>query len=89
VAIRAPCCKRWFDCPECHKEVTDHELQKTDEMVFACKKCKKVFRKNMRYVLYLYGVVCCSYLSCVDDIAALSRSALRVLAHANSAFAYK
>jgi len=27
----------------------DHELAKTTEMVFACKKCKKVFRKDMSH----------------------------------------
>ncbi|KAI8817767.1 uncharacterized protein EV422DRAFT_499638, partial [Fimicolochytrium jonesii] len=47
VAVRAPCCKKWFDCPECHAEVSDHNLGKTLEMCFACKKCKKVFRKDM------------------------------------------
>ncbi|CAG8765708.1 753_t:CDS:2, partial [Acaulospora morrowiae] len=47
VSIRAPCCKRWFDCAECHAEVADHQIRKTIEMVFACKKCKKVFRKDM------------------------------------------
>jgi uncharacterized CHY-type Zn-finger protein len=47
VAIRAPCCKKWFDCPECHRTSEDHELQKTTEMTFACKKCKKVFRKDL------------------------------------------
>ena len=49
VAIRAPCCKKWFDCPECHEDVfgEDHELMKTMEMVLACKKCKKVFRKDV------------------------------------------
>ncbi|KAI9314504.1 hypothetical protein BX666DRAFT_1967406 [Dichotomocladium elegans] len=47
VAIRAMCCRRWFDCSECHAEVSDHPLRKTNEMVFACKKCKKVFRKDM------------------------------------------
>ncbi|KAJ2662208.1 hypothetical protein IWW48_001948 [Coemansia sp. RSA 1200] len=46
VAIRAVCCKKWFDCPECHAENANHPLQKTDEMVFMCKKCKKAFRKN-------------------------------------------
>lgn len=55
VAVRAPCCKRWFDCPECHAEQTDHELLKTTEMVFACKKCKKCFRKDMKYVSPLLG----------------------------------
>ena len=27
--------------------MSDHELKKTTDMVFACKKCKKVFRKDM------------------------------------------
>ena len=27
--------------------MNDHELKKAPEMVFACKKCKKVFRKDM------------------------------------------
>lgn len=47
VSIRAPCCKQWFDCAECHAETQDHQLKKTTEMVFACKKCKKAFRKDM------------------------------------------
>eukprot|EP00824_Muranothrix_gubernata_P005415 TRINITY_DN16984_c0_g1_i1.p1 TRINITY_DN16984_c0_g1~~TRINITY_DN16984_c0_g1_i1.p1 ORF type:complete len:133 (-),score=26.90 TRINITY_DN16984_c0_g1_i1:24-422(-) len=47
VSIRAPCCRRWFDCPVCHEETADHPLLKTTEMVFACKKCKKVFRKDI------------------------------------------
>ena len=46
-AIRAPCCKKWFDCAECHNEMEDHELKRATEMVFACKKCKKVFRKDL------------------------------------------
>ncbi|KDQ10168.1 hypothetical protein BOTBODRAFT_164110 [Botryobasidium botryosum FD-172 SS1] len=47
VSIRAPCCKKWFDCPECHAEVSSHNLAKTLEMVFMCKKCRKAFRKDM------------------------------------------
>lgn len=39
--------KRWFDCAECHEEMESHKLLKTIEMVFACKKCKKVFRKDV------------------------------------------
>ncbi|KAK8164660.1 zinc finger protein [Phyllosticta citrichinensis] len=46
VAIRSACCRKWFDCAECHAESQDHGLLKTTEMVFACKKCKKCFRKN-------------------------------------------
>lgn len=46
VAIRAPCCKKWFECADCHNELTDHDLRKTNELVFACKICKKVFRKD-------------------------------------------
>merc|ERR1712224_632899 len=47
VSIRAPCCRKWFDCPECHAETQDHELERTIEMVMVCKKCKKVFRKDI------------------------------------------
>ncbi|KAJ2718662.1 hypothetical protein GGI07_005653 [Coemansia sp. Benny D115] len=47
VAIRAPCCKKWFDCPQCHADVSNHELRKANEMIFMCKKCRKAFRKDM------------------------------------------
>ncbi|KAL1702824.1 hypothetical protein EV121DRAFT_209284 [Schizophyllum commune] len=47
VSIRAPCCRQWFDCAECHAETQDHRLAKTNEMTFLCKKCKKAFRKDM------------------------------------------
>ena len=47
VSIRAPCCKAWYDCAECHAEAQDHKLRKTVEMIFMCKKCKKAFRKDM------------------------------------------
>ena len=40
--------RKWYDCAECHQETADHELQQTFEMVFACKKCKKCFRKDAR-----------------------------------------
>ncbi|RDA87966.1 hypothetical protein CP532_3432 [Ophiocordyceps camponoti-leonardi (nom. inval.)] len=46
VAIRSPCCRKWFDCAECHKEQESHTLLQTLEMTFACKKCKKCFRKD-------------------------------------------
>ncbi|KAI0730717.1 CHY zinc finger-domain-containing protein [Earliella scabrosa] len=47
VAIRAPCCRQWFDCAECHAESQSHRLARTTEMAFLCKKCKKAFRKDM------------------------------------------
>ncbi|KAK2748565.1 hypothetical protein FQN57_000700 [Myotisia sp. PD_48] len=46
VAVRSPCCRKWFDCTECHKEQEDHELLPSTEMTLACKKCKKCFRKD-------------------------------------------
>lgn len=57
--MRAPCCKRWFDCPQCHAEVSDHPLMKTAEIILACKKCKRTFRKDATYItskpqLYTY-----------------------------------
>jgi len=48
VSIRSPCCRKWFDCVECHQEQEDHVLLQRFEMIFACKKCKKCFRKDAR-----------------------------------------
>ena len=47
VQVRAQCCKKWFDCPVCHLEVEDHEILRVPEIILACKKCKKVFRKDL------------------------------------------
>ena len=38
--------RKWFDCAECHQEQESHELLRTFEMTFACKKCRKCFRKD-------------------------------------------
>ncbi|KAK3380235.1 hypothetical protein B0T24DRAFT_614626 [Lasiosphaeria ovina] len=46
VAVRSPCCKKWFDCADCHQEQETHPLLQRFEMIFACKKCKKCFRKD-------------------------------------------
>ncbi|KAJ9196663.1 hypothetical protein DTO164E3_6193 [Paecilomyces variotii] len=46
VAIRSPCCRKWFDCAECHYEQESHPLMQSFDMTFACKKCKKCFRKD-------------------------------------------
>jgi uncharacterized CHY-type Zn-finger protein len=48
VSVRAPCCKSWFDCTQCHDEKANHTLLRVFELVFGCKKCKKVFRKDLR-----------------------------------------
>lgn len=34
-------------CAECHGEQSDHELARTTEVSFLCKKCRKAFRKDM------------------------------------------
>ncbi|PWN24126.1 hypothetical protein BCV69DRAFT_280028 [Microstroma glucosiphilum] len=47
VTVRAPCCQRFFDCPQCHAESSDHPLRKTTEMAFVCKACKRAFRKDL------------------------------------------
>lgn len=48
VSVRSPCCKKWFDCAECHQEQETHPLLQRFEMIFACKKCKKCFRKDAK-----------------------------------------
>lgn len=34
-------------CPECHAEKEEHNLKKTNDMHFICKKCRRAFRKDM------------------------------------------
>ncbi|KAK4455992.1 hypothetical protein QBC34DRAFT_388565 [Podospora aff. communis PSN243] len=46
VSIRSPCCRKWYDCVECHQESENHPLLQKFDMTFACKKCKKCFRKD-------------------------------------------
>lgn len=46
VSIRSPCCRKWFDCADCHHEQESHPLKQSLELVFACKKCRKCFRKD-------------------------------------------
>ena len=46
VSIRSPCCCKWFDCADCHNEQESHRILQRFEMVFACKKCHKCFRKD-------------------------------------------
>eukprot|EP00638_Chattonella_subsalsa_P001659 CAMPEP_0117767004 /NCGR_PEP_ID=MMETSP0947-20121206/21318_1 /TAXON_ID=44440 /ORGANISM="Chattonella subsalsa, Strain CCMP2191" /LENGTH=111 /DNA_ID=CAMNT_0005590505 /DNA_START=79 /DNA_END=414 /DNA_ORIENTATION=+ len=45
----APCCKQWFECPECHDEISDHPIASTGQtnVAFACKACQKPFWKDM------------------------------------------
>ncbi|OIR59163.1 MAG: CHY zinc finger domain-containing protein [Amphiamblys sp. WSBS2006] len=47
VSIRAPCCRRWVDCAECHDAESDHPLLKSTLMTMACKRCSRVFRKDL------------------------------------------
>lgn len=44
-AFRAPCCGRWFDCSECHFELSDHRLAAAAELALLCRACEQPFRK--------------------------------------------
>lgn len=46
-AFRAPCCNRWFDCSECHFELSDHAITAAPELAFVCKRCRGSFRKDL------------------------------------------
>lgn len=47
--------RKWFECAECHQENSDHPLLQSFDMTFACKKCKKCFRKDSREFEERYG----------------------------------
>jgi len=45
VALKFPCCQRWFACFDCHKELTDHPSQRWqreqfDEKAIFCGHCQ-------------------------------------------------
>ncbi|KAF2096296.1 hypothetical protein NA57DRAFT_79062 [Rhizodiscina lignyota] len=46
VAIFSPCCRKFFDCPDCHRETQDHAIQRSSDINLLCKKCKRAFRKD-------------------------------------------
>uniref|UniRef100_K3X695 CHY-type domain-containing protein n=1 Tax=Globisporangium ultimum (strain ATCC 200006 / CBS 805.95 / DAOM BR144) TaxID=431595 RepID=K3X695_GLOUD len=47
-AFQAPCCHRWFDCSECHFELSpDHRLGLATELALLCRACNKPFRKDL------------------------------------------
>lgn len=48
VAVRTACCRKFYDCPQCHDEAEDHPLRKTLDLALVCKKCRKAFRKDLR-----------------------------------------
>lgn len=47
VSIQAPCCKRWYECEECHGDVESHPLQHTSLVSFCCKACRAIFQKDL------------------------------------------
>ena len=51
VSIRAPCCRKFFDCPQCHAESSakedGHQLRPTTELAMLCKKCRRAFRVDL------------------------------------------
>ncbi|CAB1120353.1 unnamed protein product [Ectocarpus sp. CCAP 1310/34] len=52
VSIQSPCCKRWYECPECHDERENHPQRiSAKNVAFACKTCRKIFVKD----LSIYG----------------------------------
>ncbi|GAB9468931.1 hypothetical protein Gpo141_00006227 [Globisporangium polare] len=46
-AFQAPCCRRWFDCSECHFELSDHRLAAAAELAMLCRTCETPFRKDL------------------------------------------
>lgn len=47
VTVRTACCRKFYDCPQCHVEAETHPLKRTLEVTLVCKKCRKAFRKNI------------------------------------------
>ena len=49
VYMQAPCCKRWFECAECHDEnTTGHRWTMSPTMRFTCRVCRKCFERDFK-----------------------------------------
>ena len=58
VSIRAPCCKKWFDCPMCHLESSPgHEIKYDTIVVFDRIRERESFRDGLHTVTHLGGTV--------------------------------
>ncbi|CAM9196076.1 unnamed protein product, partial [Scytosiphon promiscuus] len=47
VSIQTSCCRRWYECPECHDERENHPQRISNNVAFACKTCRKIFVKDL------------------------------------------
>jgi uncharacterized CHY-type Zn-finger protein len=48
--VQAPCCQRWFDCAECHDEVSDHPFRISTKLRLQCKSCTRIFQKDLTMI---------------------------------------
>lgn len=49
VYIQSPCCKKWFECTECHDENCNHPYKYATEIRFCCKQCKTCFLRKFKF----------------------------------------
>jgi uncharacterized CHY-type Zn-finger protein len=49
VYFQAKCCKKWFECTECHDENSDHKYQFSSQLRFTCKSCRACFDRNFKH----------------------------------------
>jgi hypothetical protein len=57
VFVQAACCQHWFDCCECHDEVSQHPFQCGRQISLCCKTCRRVFQKDLT-ILFESDKVC-------------------------------
>lgn len=49
VYFQSPCCKKWFECTECHDEMCDHKYKYSPILRFTCKNCRSCFDRNFNH----------------------------------------
>ncbi len=49
VYFQSPCCKKWFECTECHDENCDHRYVFSSTLRFTCKNCRACFDRNFKH----------------------------------------
>ena len=49
VYIQSPCCRKWFECSECHDENCTHPFKFSSELRFCCKQCRTCFSRKFKF----------------------------------------
>mmetsp|Transcript_5044 Transcript_5044/g.10211 ORF Transcript_5044/g.10211 Transcript_5044/m.10211 type:complete len:110 (-) Transcript_5044:10-339(-) len=84
VVFQASCCRRWFECSECHDEVSDHQFEFQKRLKMFCKPCSTTFERDLK-LLTIKDKNCyvCGNCWCIPGVTPESAILEESLSHLN------